>query len=219
MKKLYHGSTQVGLKELKPRESTQQGEYVYATPYKELALIFAGRAGRILTSIGKEQINGKNVFSICERKEGLLKKFYSREGYVHELEANNFEFFYEHNWGNTELRATGIQPIIKSNQIKNMYEELLKYEKAGKIKLYHYPERPKRIPLNNIDLVQDAFKMYLMAGRKKERLTDFTRNYPEFKKIVEKILNKISKFNDEELKEFINNLYDYDKQNLKYELI
>lgn len=40
---LYHGSSVSGLKRLEPHKSTH-GTYVYATPYKELTIIFSKRA-------------------------------------------------------------------------------------------------------------------------------------------------------------------------------
>ena len=39
MGKLYHGSLERGITRLEPHKSTH-GKYVYATPYKELAIIF-----------------------------------------------------------------------------------------------------------------------------------------------------------------------------------
>ena len=44
MGELYHGSSQKGITRLEPHKSTH-GNFVYATPYKELAIIFSARCG------------------------------------------------------------------------------------------------------------------------------------------------------------------------------
>ena len=48
MGEVYHGSSQSGISKLEPKKSTH-GTFVYATPYKELAVIFSGRCGDDLT--------------------------------------------------------------------------------------------------------------------------------------------------------------------------
>ena len=43
--------------------------------------------------------------------------------------------------------------IIKEEHIDNVYDEIIRLSNEGKIKLYLYPKRPERIPLDNSDLI------------------------------------------------------------------
>ncbi|MDD4036499.1 MAG: hypothetical protein PHS45_04180 [Bacilli bacterium] len=136
--KLYHGSKTAELKELKPFESTQKGSYVYATPYEEVAVIFGFSPGSLLLGIGMEKTeNGKNIFTICERKANVLKQCAKIPISVYEVDPVKFEQFTEHNWANIEVRASGSQSIIKETVIEDVSLKLKELEQLGKIKRYH----------------------------------------------------------------------------------
>ena len=71
---LYHGSSESNIQRLEPRKSTH-GTYVYATPYKELAIIFSARAGDDMTyTLYRNEENG--CWNIVERiPEGFNAMF------------------------------------------------------------------------------------------------------------------------------------------------
>ena len=71
---LYHGSCQSGLKKLEPHPSTH-GNLVYATKYKELALIFSGKCGDDLTYTLFRNSDDE-PWQIVERVPGAFSKMF-----------------------------------------------------------------------------------------------------------------------------------------------
>jgi hypothetical protein len=210
---LYHGSEKEGLKELKPFQSTQMGEYVYATPLEEVAIIFSSGpyGGSLVIGIGinpeANNDDSKVLFDLIERKEGAFQ-CYKQPVSIYEVDPTNFEYFDIDNWGNLELRASGSQKIIGEHRYKNIYDRLLELEKEAKIKLYHYPEKPPYIPKDNSDLIETAFQLYRMGNRNKKRLELFVELYPEFSNIVNRLYGKTHEMDDKQLDQFINSIFD-----------
>lgn len=218
--RVYHGSNKSGLTELIPFESTQKGAYVYATPSDVLAAIFSMRPGSILMAIGTEKDrNGNLIYSICERKPGIYEQYYNGAGTIYELDPTNFNYFSEHSWGNNEVRASGKQKVIDYYDVPSIYEKLKEFEQQGLLKIYHYPEKLNYMALDNSDLVQQAMKLYLMGGRKINRLDQFKNYYPEFSDLIDLIIKKTNDYTDKELEQFIKEIYDSEKKELNYNLI
>ena len=69
--------------------------------------------------------------------------------------------------------------------VENVYNELIKLNDVGLIKLYLYPERPDKIPLDNSDLIPKV------VGWKKNGfdVKKFYELYPELK---EKFLEELN---------------------------
>lgn len=50
------------------------------------------------------------------------------------------------------------EKVLEIEYIENIYDELIKLNKEGLIRLYLYSERPNRIPLDNSDLIPKVIK-------------------------------------------------------------
>ena len=73
MEYVYHGSKEPGLKVMKPRNSTHQQKWVYASPSKAIATIFISNGGSDLYyHLGGMEVNLKNLLLM----KNILKMFY-----------------------------------------------------------------------------------------------------------------------------------------------
>lgn len=68
--------------------------------------------------------------------------------------------------------------IYYVNIQKNIYNELIKLDKEGLIKIYLYPNRPNRIPLDNSDLIPKVIRWQ----RNSFDINKFYNIHPELKK-------------------------------------
>ena len=64
-----------------------------------------------------------------------------------------------------------------SGYIENIYDELIKLDKEGLIKLYLYPNRPDYVPIDNSDLIPKVLRWY----KKGFNINNFYNIYPELK--------------------------------------
>lgn len=206
--KLYHGSRFQGLKELAPFQSTQPGQYVYATPSEEIAAVFSIRptGGSLTMDISIVKENNRDVLCICERKEGIFDS-YKFPASIYEVDPTNFEYFEVNNWGKNELRALGTQKIIKEHRYENMYLKLQELEQEGKLVIIHYPNKTSHMANDDSDLVKKAFKLYQIGNKNFERLKQFKELYPQFTTIVDNLYEQSKNLPDEELMNFIENIY------------
>lgn len=89
MGELYHGSYTSGIKRLEPKQSIH-GTYVYATPYKELAIIFSGRCGDDMTyTLYRE--GEDEPWKIVERIPNGFDVMYSNESSLYILSDETFK--------------------------------------------------------------------------------------------------------------------------------
>lgn len=168
---LYHGSTKQGITTLEPHQSTH-GEYVYATPYKELALIFAGRCGDDCT-YALYRNNKTDPWKIVERVPESLRTMFHNQGSIYTVEDATFKDLHS---GFAEFVSSKSVNVIHEEIIPNVIEaiEALAYE--GKIELYMYPNKPKEIPQDSSDLIDKQIRHQLR------------RNKPVTKKSFERIV-------------------------------
>jgi len=148
MEKLYHGSKYSGIKKLEPKHSTH-GTFVYATPSRELAIIFSSRCGDDLTySLFRESNN--EPWNIVERIPHAFATMFSNSSSLYTLNDTTFKDIHT---GFYEVVSEVPVDVLKEEKISNVYEEIKKLESLGKVKLYHYPDRPKSIPVDDSDLL------------------------------------------------------------------
>ena len=69
------------------------------------------------------------------------------------------------------------EKVISFECIENVYDELIKLDKDGLIKLYLYPNRPSFVPLNNSDLIPKVLRWYKNGFN----INKFYDIYPELK--------------------------------------
>ena len=183
---VYHGSPNSNMKEIVAHKSTHQKECIYATDNKVVALLFMGHGnGDLDTRIFN--INGKP--ELVERREGILKKLYDKEGYLYELDGSSFSH-YDYLWS---LEVISFEKsIIPLRKIfyPNILEALKEEEQKGNIIIYRYPNRPKDMPLDNSDLIDKYinFENQGIVGA----IDKLLQIYPEFVSLVQDKLGKNS---------------------------
>ncbi len=181
---VYHGSPNADIKEIMAHKSTHQKECIYATDNKVVALLFMARGnGDLDTRISN--VNGKP--ELVERRMGVLKDLYDREGYLYELDGSSFSH-YDYLWS---LEVISFEKSIKPLR-KTFYPNILKAledeEKKGNIIIYRYPDRPKDMPLDNSDLAYKyiEFEKRGITGAVGQLL----HIYPELTSLVQEILEE-----------------------------
>ena len=184
MNYVYHGSTIPNLKTIKKHSSTHQKEWVYATPLKELAIMFIStRGGDLYYDLSGNGID--EPITLVERKPGMFKNIYNCEGYIYKLNAENFKAGLT-NWSG-EVVSDRDEKIISCEHINNIYEELLKLNREKRIKLYLYPNRPEYIPIDNSDLIPKVISW----ENKGFGIDEFFRLYPELQERFREEKNNI----------------------------
>jgi len=155
MKYVYHGSSIPNLQTIKRNESTHMKSWVYACASKAISTIFLSPLGNDLYY----SLSGDGVdypIELVERKSGMFKKIFNCSGYIYKLNATNFKSG-QTGWS-AEFVSDKDEDVVSSEFIENVYEELIKLNEKGLIKLYLYPERPNRIPPDNSDLIPKVIK-------------------------------------------------------------
>ncbi len=130
----YHGSANPNLNLLK-KEHSRDG-YVYATTNKLVALTYAARSFPNLFS------TKNNKICFFELKPNLFEKMTKfKKGYIYTLKDEGFSPVClqkqrcAHNYC---YRTNNDVKIISKEEIKDVYSELLKYQKQGEFILYKY---------------------------------------------------------------------------------
>lgn len=166
MQTLYHGSRQSDLTKLLPHQSTH-GNFVYATKNKELAIIFSGRYGDDLTyTLFRNHDN--EPWQVVERIPGAFSKMFNNSSSIYTVPSLSFKDIHT---GFSEFVSDVSVNIESEEKIENVYEKLKELDKSGIIKLYHYPNRPKEIPVDDTDLIQ---KQINQADRNHQKITKKT---------------------------------------------
>lgn len=188
MEILYHGSSKSGLKIIEPHKSTH-GTYVYATPYKELAIHFSKRCGDDFTyDIGHFTTN--DCWELVEKVPGAFEKMYSNSANIYEVPASQF---IDIKTGFAELVSSTSVPVLSEENIPNLYEELLNLEKEGKIKLYRFPNKPACLPPDNSDIL-DKMRYYRDVIKKPNNKNDFDRLFYLHPYLLDKINALLKEF-------------------------
>lgn len=133
--KLYHATPIANLTELDPNLSRVGNLVVSATRYKEYALLYATANNRKGLDGAYGVSNGVPYF-IEFYKGAIESRFKSLEGYLYEVDPTNFD----KNKSTMKAETRSFKPVkvLKCTKIDDVYEELLKAEKEGKIKFVRY---------------------------------------------------------------------------------
>ncbi len=185
MRHVYHGSNISFLKVIKKHNSTHKRNWVYASYSKEVALIFISKEGNDL--FYSLSFDGKNYpIELVERKPLMFKKIFNCSGYIYKLDASNF-IEGQTGWPGEVVSNTD-EEVISFEYIENVYDELIKLDNEGLIKLYLYPNRPDYVPLDNSDLISKVLRWY----KNGYNINSFYNIYPELKS---KFLDELRKIN------------------------
>ncbi len=175
---VYHGSPDGNIKILTAHKSTHQKKCIYATDNKVVALLFMGKGnGDLDTRISN--VNGKP--ELVERRSGILKSLYNKEGYLYKLDGTTFNH-YDYLWS---LEVISFEPEIKPISkiyYPNILDAIMQEEKNGNIIIYRYPNRPKDMPIDNSDLIERyiSFEEQGISGA----ISELLNIYPEFSSSV-----------------------------------
>lgn len=178
MNYVYHGSKVSGIEKLEPRKSSHGIEYVYATTSKEIAMVMSCHMTDLNSVIGGSGTR-ESPLMVVERRPGIFDKFLHAGTNVYTLNGENF-----YNGTSWEGEVVSDKPEIplKEEYIEDVYSELLKSEQEGIIKMYHYPNRPVDIPLDNSDLISNCLnRKELSNERKMLQLAVIAKEYPQLR--------------------------------------
>lgn len=156
MRYVYHGSKTRNLTVIKKNKSTHNHSWVYGTYSKALSLIFISSKGNDLYYYLGGDGSKEYPYILVERKKGMFKEIFNESGSIYYLDNKNF-ISAKTGWSG-EVVSEYDEPVIKEEKINNLYNELLKLDKMGKIKIYLYPNRPKWLPIDNSDLIEKVKK-------------------------------------------------------------
>ena len=174
MNVVYHGSSNSNLEIIKSHKSTHKLDCIYATDNIVVALLFiCDSNGDLDTRVSS--VNGK--LELVERREGVLKSLYDRDGYIYVLDGSTFSH-YDYLWSKEVISFEKELKPVEKIYIKNVLDSIFEEEKKGNIKIYRYPDRPKDVPLDNSDLIDK----FIGFGA----VDDLLKIYPEFSDIVKK---------------------------------
>lgn len=183
MKYIYHGSSIPNLKVIKPKTSTHMKKWVYGCASKAISIIFLSPFGSDLYY----SLSGDGIdypIELVERKEGMFKKIFDCSGYIYKLDVSNFKSG-QTGWS-AEFVSDKEEEVLECEYIKNVYEELIRLNKEGLIKLYLYPERPNWIPGDNSDLIPKVIRW----KKNGFDVNKFYELYPELKEQYIQTLNE-----------------------------
>ncbi len=153
MGELYHGSSEKGITRLEPHRSTH-GNYVYATPYKELAIIFSGRCGDDCT-YALYRNNENEPWQMVERIPEAFNTMFSNSSSIYTLDDTTFKDIHT---GFAEVVSEVGVNTESEEFLENVYDAIKKIANNGKIQLYIYPNKPKEIPQDSSDLIDKQIR-------------------------------------------------------------
>ncbi len=143
--KYYHGSTTENLKVLIPFSSPYSNldeAVVYLTTSRQLALHYIWDSTKLTSRMPMLDIKDDGVLVFQEMFSGALEYFYKGlSGYIYHCEGTLNE---NNNSGvHTCVTSNTIVPVIKSEYISDVYNEIMKYEKSGKLIYERYETLPQ----------------------------------------------------------------------------
>lgn len=153
MGELYHGSSKTGIQRLDPHKSTH-GTYVYATPDRELAVIFSARCGDDCT-YALYRRSKQEPWQMVERIPEAFSTMFDNSASIYTLDDATFKDIHT---GFSEVVSETSVFTKKEEFLPNVYEEIKKMAQEGKIQLYTYPNKPKEIPQDNSDLIDKQIR-------------------------------------------------------------
>ena len=189
MGNLYHGSSETNLKILKPYKSTH-GSYVYATPYKELAIIFSGRCGDDFT-FSLFRNNKREPWNLVERIPEGFNTMFSNNSSIYTVDDTSFKDIHT---GFSELVSQVEVKVKKEEKLNKVYDKLKELDKNNQKKIYKYPNKPKSIPSDNSDLIEKQI-MYQQISNKDVTKQCFERLVLLHPELLDKINQKLKEIN------------------------
>ena len=185
----YHGSDQRDLAIIKPNISTHGKKYIYATKYRNIALLFLCRWNDFLLSLETTIIDNKLEITLVERYKGAMNDIYlGKSGVIYAFESDNFIKLPEM-W-EFEFVSEQEEEVKTFEIINDILCEIQLLNKTGEIEIYHYPNRPKNIPKDDHDMVKKSMELYKLSGGKYNALYCI-KKFPHLKdEIIKKFIEE-----------------------------
>lgn len=166
----YHGSKSKDIKILHPYLSLHDEKYVYLTSNKAVALIYTANAIEVFYTknnlVNSEKFQAWYSYSF-DNDIPVLEEYYPNA--IFETYNNQTGYIYECESPNTFDNPTNIKCAIvtkdnvkttKEIHVQNIYEEILKMEQLGLLKIRKFEDMPKNY-LNRIySLIQEDIVKY-----------------------------------------------------------
>ena len=171
--KLYHGSDNGDIKELKPILSNHNKPYVYLITNKALAVMYAYNALPRPNGFFTYGFNKDGTPYYDEYFEGQLEKLYKgKSGYLYEFESEKLNVVTL-----PQIKGAYVsEEVVKTNTpifIEDIYEEMLKLEKEGLITINRYNEASESRKLLYKKIIQNEIE-------NKELKENLNHPYAEF---------------------------------------
>lgn len=131
---LYHVSPQKGLKTIQPHISTHKKAYVYAIENMVTGMLFGAKHDDFDFMIDTDE---NDIPIICEcYQDALQNVFRGKACSVYEVDNKGFQRGIT-SW-EPELVSENEVEVIREIVIEDLYEQLLKEEQNGNLKIYRY---------------------------------------------------------------------------------
>lgn len=179
---IYHGSSTRRLTRLEPHKSTH-GNYLYATKYKELAIIFSSRCGDDCT-YALYRNNNDEPWTLVERIPEAFNIMFSNSASIYTLDDKTFK---DINTGFSELVFNVGVNVVSEEYIENVYIKIKELEQNGLVKLYTYPNKPREIPNDNSDLIDKEIRQ-----NKRENNSITRKSFERLILLHPNLMNKIN---------------------------
>ncbi len=195
---LYRGTKIAGLKEMKPRLVNHSKAYVYATTDKIESIIYSVKGGNLnYTNIYGYDDNNERC--LIERKENALEEIFNQEGRYYILEPTDFKKNNSLGVGNNEYVSEKPVKVLKEVTIKNVWEYLKELEKNNQLKIYRYPDRPKKYPKDDSDLIECAALTYCETNNLNGSFSLLEKYHPELTYKTERVKKKLVNMSKKEI--------------------
>ncbi len=110
--------------------------------------------------------------------------------------------FYKHNAlgvGNNEYVSEVPVKVKEEITIPNVWEYFKELEKEGKLTIYRYPNRPKKYPKDDSDLIECAELTYAETGDLEASYILLEKYHPELKEKIEQSKSKVKNTTKEKI--------------------
>ena len=159
----YHGSAKINLSMIKPNKSTHGKNYIYATKYRIIALLFLARWNDFLLTLQTEIVDNKLKITLTERYENAIYELFNgKSGVIYTLKSDNFK--QEKNLWEYEYISDQEEKPISSEMINNILDEIKILNQKGDLDIYYYPNRPLNIPIDDSDMIDKCIELYRLSG-------------------------------------------------------
>lgn len=141
---VFHGSSQQGLSVITPRVSTHGMNWVYATPFIEIACTYLAK----WDDLDFAQIQSCDDFHLVERYPGAFEGIFPQgKGSIYYLSPEKFTSF---NYMEAVCKESVVP--LREVMIENSWEYIQEISRTRRLFLHKYPSRPSFVPADDSDL-------------------------------------------------------------------